>query len=51
MLTSIDPVCGKTVEEEVAWKADYSGRQYFFDSEECLRRFEREPERYVEQAA
>src|SRR5215212_9292794 len=43
-----DPVCGMTVEVEGARHvARYGGRDYYFCSPGCKRRFEAEPEKYV----
>jgi xanthine dehydrogenase accessory factor len=43
-----DPVCGMTVEVEGARHvARYGGRDYYFCSSGCKRRFEAEPEKYV----
>jgi xanthine dehydrogenase accessory factor len=43
-----DPVCGMTVEVEGAhYVARYGGRDYYFCSPGCKRRFEAEPEKYV----
>ena len=51
MPMSIDPVCGMSVDESTGLKASFRGREYHFCSEECLHRFESDPEAYVEQAA
>jgi len=51
MSTSIDPVCGMNVDEANGLTATFRDREYHFCSEECLHRFESEPERYVESAA
>ena len=51
MPMSIDPVCGKTVDEENAPSETFRGREYFFCSEECLKRFQSNPEQYVDIAA
>jgi Cu+-exporting ATPase len=48
---SIDPVCGKSVDESTGLNATYRGREYYFDSEECLNRFELDPAQYLERAA
>ncbi len=42
---SIDPVCGKPVVEEDAESFEYKRRTYFFCSERCRGRFERQAER------
>jgi YHS domain-containing protein len=41
---SIDPVCGKHVEEDGAETLDYKRRTYFFCSSRCKGRFERRAE-------
>jgi Cu(I)/Ag(I) efflux system membrane fusion protein len=43
-----DPVCGMTVDPATAKKAEYRGKTYYFCSEECKRRFEQEPGKYIE---
>ncbi len=42
---SIDPICGKPVEEEDADSLEYKRRRYFFCSRRCRGRFERQAER------
>lgn len=43
-----DPVCKMDVDEKTAVAhSDYAGDVYFFCSEECKRRFDADPERYV----
>ena len=45
---SNDPVCGMTVSPaEAAGKALYEGREYYFCSDGCRKKFEQEPRRYV----
>jgi xanthine dehydrogenase accessory factor len=45
---AIDPVCGMSVEVAGAWYvAGYGGRDYYFCSPACKRKFEAEPEKYV----
>jgi membrane fusion protein, copper/silver efflux system len=48
---SKDPVCGVDVAmrkaDKAGLKASHRGKTYYFDSEECKQKFEREPERYV----
>lgn len=50
---SKDPVCGTDVSRLKAEKAGrrsvYQGKTYYFDSEECKQKFEKEPDRYVKQ--
>jgi len=44
----MDPVCGAQVHpEQAAPAADWNGTTYFFDSDECKRRFEDSPARYA----
>jgi P-type Cu+ transporter len=43
-----DQVCGKDVDERTApARTEYAGDTYYFDSEECRRKFEDDPESYV----
>jgi P-type Cu+ transporter len=43
-----DPVCGMTIEKSSAdGPAEYQGRQYYFCSPGCLKKFEQEPEKYA----
>jgi uncharacterized protein YecE (DUF72 family)/YHS domain-containing protein len=43
-----DHVCGRKVDEQTApAKTEYEGDTYYFDSEECKRKFEEDPESYV----
>ena len=45
---SIDPVCGKTVDEShSAGKVNYAGEDYYFCSHQCRSDFEEEPSRYA----
>ena len=47
--TTIDPVCGMTVEIATAqYKADYEGKMYYFCSAGCKRSFEKHPEDYLQ---
>lgn len=47
---SIDPVCGKRVDEaKAAGKTGYAGVGYYFCSKECQRQFERMPGDYTGQ--
>jgi len=42
-----DPVCGMSVEpEEAAGKTEHKGETYYFCSEKCLQKFEKEPTAY-----
>jgi YHS domain-containing protein len=43
-----DPVCGMTVSRgEEAGKSEYQGKTYFFCSEGCKERFDRNPQQYT----
>ena len=48
---SKDPVCGIEVSQRKAEKAElktsYGGKNYYFHSEECKQKFEKDPKRYV----
>jgi len=50
---SKDPVCRMEVDESKAraagWVSEYQGKTYFFDSYQCNRQFDKEPEKYVGQ--
>ena len=52
---SKDPVCGIDVAmrkaEKAGLKASHGGKTYYFHSEECKKKFEKEPERYAEKPA
>ena len=46
-----DPVCGMEVDPaSAAGTAEYRGKTYYFCSPGCKAAFEREPEKYVQQA-
>jgi YHS domain-containing protein len=43
-----DVVCGRTLDPTAAaGQMEYGGETYFFCSEECLRRFEDQPDRFA----
>ncbi len=42
---SIDPICGKPVVEDGADQLEYKRRTYYFCSQRCRGRFERQAER------
>jgi YHS domain-containing protein len=43
----IDPVCGANMDNtEAYWHTSYHGSMYFFDSEECKKQFEENPDLY-----
>jgi len=49
---STDPVCGMAVSTEPgAVTGSYQGQEYYFCSEDCLRRFEASPDEYLSAAA
>jgi YHS domain-containing protein len=52
---SKDPVCGLDVDENKAkaagWVSEYQGKTYYFHSYSCNRQFDKEPAKYVGQAA
>ena len=46
--SSVDPVCGATVDEsKAAGKTGYAGQTYYFCSVSCQRNFEASPAAYV----
>lgn len=46
-----DPVCGHTVNPKSArYKEPHNGRWYYFENEECWRRFHDNPQAYVTDA-
>ena len=42
-----DPVCGMAVSEASQYVTEHEGRRYWFCSETCLHKFEREPQAYL----
>jgi YHS domain-containing protein len=47
---SIDPVCGKKVDEaKAAGKVGYAGEMYYFCSTDCKMKFEEDPGVYIGQ--
>ena len=48
---SADPVCGMKVDENKARAAgktsEYSGRNYYFCSDECKTKFDKDPEKFA----
>ena len=47
-----DPVCGMQVNERQArLTAEHNGREYYFCSPDCKKKFEQDPERYARQTA
>jgi len=48
MASHIDPVCGHSVDDDdAAGQAEQNGVTYYFDSEECLIKFNLHPEQYA----
>src|ERR671927_208280 len=43
---SFDPICGKRVDPAGAQAVEYKKRKYFFCSDRCKERFERQAERH-----
>ena len=44
----IDPVCGMTIENDIATLTSISGgKTYYFCADSCRRSFEADPERYM----
>ena len=44
----IDPVCGMEIDsEDAAAEKEYRGTTYYFCSEECARKFGKEPEKFL----
>ena len=52
MATHTDPVCGmKGLEEKnAAGMSEHDGVTYYFDTEECITKFNQQPERYAVKA-
>jgi Cu+-exporting ATPase len=47
---AVDPVCKMTVDEnKAAGKSEYHGKTYYFCAAVCKTRFDREPEKFVNQ--
>ena len=42
-----DLVCGMQVGTNTAWTFDHEGNTYYFDSEECLKVFQKDPQQFV----
>jgi len=48
MASHIDPVCGHPVDDkDAAGSAEQDGVTYYFDSEECMIKFNLHPEQYA----
>ena len=51
MANHIDPVCGMQVEEkDAAGLSEHDGVTYYFDSEECMSKFNQHPEQYADKS-
>lgn len=49
MAEHIDPVCGMSVEEQdAAGFSEYKGTTYYFESEDCINKFNEHPEQYAD---
>jgi YHS domain-containing protein len=45
-----DPICGRQIDENtVISKTNYQGREYRFCSQDCKRKFDQHPDRYIQQ--
>ena len=45
---SVDPVCGRTVDEaKASAKTEYAGQTYYFCSKDCQNNFELDPAGYI----
>ncbi|HEX6466048.1 MAG TPA: heavy metal translocating P-type ATPase, partial [Terriglobales bacterium] len=50
--SAIDPVCGMTVNPATAkFKAEHKGQAYYFCSPGCLKKFEQNPDQYLQKSA
>jgi P-type Cu+ transporter len=48
MNTHVDPVCGMTVDPQMAaGKFDFEGKTYYFCSTGCLQKFSTDPQAYL----
>jgi YHS domain-containing protein len=46
-----DPVCGMTIDPAKAGgKADYKGKTYYFCSNDCKTKFQKDPAKYADKA-
>jgi YHS domain-containing protein len=51
MADHIDPICGMQGEEQdAAGLSEYEGTTYYFDSQECMSKFNQHPERYADKS-
>ena len=42
-----DPVCGMTVNPRTSISESYQGQTYYFDTQECARKFRENPQAYL----
>ena len=50
MLLAKDPVCGMDVDEKKSKiKTTYDGKAYYFCSEFCRKKFEKDPNKFIKQ--
>ncbi len=50
--THRDPVCNMQVDEKnAAGQSDYQGQTYYFCSQNCKQKFDRNPQQYAKQGA
>ena len=48
MAMQTDPVCGMQVDDQKAnSKSQYQGKDYYFCSEDCKRKFDAQPQQYA----
>lgn len=51
MANHIDPVCGMQVEKQkAAGLSEHKGTTYYFDSDECMSKFNQHPEQYADKS-
>ena len=47
-MVSVDPVCGKVIDEtKAAGSAEFAGQYYYFCSRDCKEQFEEQPAHYI----
>ena len=44
----VDPVCGKDVDNSSNFTFEYQGNNYYFESEQCLTVFQKDPDHFVQ---
>ena len=45
-----DPVCGMMVDPKTSKKSEYRGKTYYFCSAGCMKDFDKNPEKYINNA-